>query len=309
MSFSETGILSFATPTELFDRDFPGHYLRLIKRVRTSLIALIPPVQGIHATLATGGVSRVVIGGDVYQTVVVRRDPEIVALSSPLNATGVFELDTQSELLLPFEGIGVDTSWEFRMPKAANHFDYSTIADALVTFEYTALQSFDYYQQVTHSLKPTLSANNPFGFRTQFADQWYDLHNPDQATPPPMVVHFRTGREDFPPNLDDLRIQQVLLYFVGAVQGEFEVNNLQLHFTAQGSMGPVGGEVSTLSGMVNTRSGSAGSWLSMIGKPPFGEWELDVSNDPDILNHLKNEDIQDILLVITYTARTPQWPA
>jgi hypothetical protein len=47
----------------------------------------------------------------------------------------------------------------------------------------------------------------------------------------------------------------------------------------------------------------------MIGKPPFGEWELDVSSDPDILNHLKNEDIQDILLVITYTARTPQWPA
>ena len=307
--FRETGILSFTTPTELFDRDFPGHYLRLIKRVRTSLIALIPPVQGIHATLATGGVSRVVIGGDVYQTVVVRRDPEIVALSSALNATGVFELDTQSEFLLPFEGIGVDTSWEFRMPKAANHFDYSTIADALVTFEYTALQSFDYYQQVIHSLKPTLSANNPFSFRTQFADQWYDLHNPDQATPPPMVVHFRTGREDFPPNLDDLRIQHVLLYFVGAVQGEFEVNNLQLHFTAQGSMGPVGGEVSTLSGMVNTRSGSAGSWLSMIGKPPFGEWELDVSNDPDILNHLKNEDIQDILLVLTYTARTPQWPA
>jgi peptidoglycan hydrolase-like protein with peptidoglycan-binding domain len=307
--FRETGVLSFVTPTELFDRDFPGHYLRLIKRVRTSLIALIPPVQGIHATLATGGISRVVIGGEVYQTVVVRRDPEIVALSSPLNATGVFELDTQSELLLPFEGIGVDTSWEFRMPRAANHFDYSTIADALVTFEYTALQSFDYYQQVIHALKPTLSANNPFSFRTQFADQWYDLHNPDQAIPPPMVVRFTTGREDFPPNLDDLRIEQVLLYVVGAAQGEFEVNNLQLHFTAQGSRGPVGGEASTLSGMVNTRSGSAGSWLSMIGRPPFGEWELDVSSDPDILNHLKNEDIQDILLVITYIARTPQWPA
>jgi len=31
------------TPIELFDRDFPGHYLRLVERARTSVIALIPP--------------------------------------------------------------------------------------------------------------------------------------------------------------------------------------------------------------------------------------------------------------------------
>jgi Tc toxin complex TcA C-terminal TcB-binding domain len=41
--FRDTGVLAFATPMGLFDRDFPGHYLRLIKRVRTAVIALIPP--------------------------------------------------------------------------------------------------------------------------------------------------------------------------------------------------------------------------------------------------------------------------
>ena len=41
--FRENGVMTFATPMELFDRDFPGHYLRLIKRVRTAIIALIPP--------------------------------------------------------------------------------------------------------------------------------------------------------------------------------------------------------------------------------------------------------------------------
>ena len=56
---------------ELFDRDFPGHYLRMIKRVRVSVIALIPPTQGIRATLSSTGLSRIVIGGDVFQTVVV----------------------------------------------------------------------------------------------------------------------------------------------------------------------------------------------------------------------------------------------
>jgi hypothetical protein len=33
----------------------------------------------------------------------------------------------------------VDTSWEFRMPKAANLFDYRAIAGALITIGYTAL--------------------------------------------------------------------------------------------------------------------------------------------------------------------------
>ena len=89
----------------------------MIRRVRTSLVALIPPNQGIRATLATTGLSRVVIANGGFRSVVVRRDPELVALTSPLNATGLFELDIQSELLLPFEMMGVDTSWELQMPK------------------------------------------------------------------------------------------------------------------------------------------------------------------------------------------------
>ena len=189
--FRETGVLTFATPMRLFDRDFPGHYLRLIKRVRTSVVALIPPNQGIRATLTTPGVSRVVIGGDVFQTFAVRRDPESVALTSPSNATGLFELEPQSELLLPFEFMGVDTFWNLEMPKAANPFDYRTIADVLFTIEYTALSSLDYRQQVIQRLDRTVSADRPYSFRHQFADQWYDLHNPDQTA--------RPMRSAFPP--------------------------------------------------------------------------------------------------------------
>jgi hypothetical protein len=176
--FRETGVLTFATPMALFDRDFPGHYLRLIKRVRTSVVALIPPNQGIRATLTTSGVSRVVIGGDIFQTLSVRRDPESVALTSPMNATGLFELETQSELLLPFEFTGVDTMWHLEMPKAANPFDYRTIADVLFTIEYTSLSSLDYRQQVIQQLDRTVSADRPYSFCHQFADQWYDLNNP-----------------------------------------------------------------------------------------------------------------------------------
>jgi len=53
---------------ELFDRDFPGHYLRLVHRGARPRSALIPPSLGIAATLSTAGTSRVVIGGDIFQT-------------------------------------------------------------------------------------------------------------------------------------------------------------------------------------------------------------------------------------------------
>ena len=177
--FRETGILPFATPTRLFDAGFPGHYLRLIKRVRTSVVALIPPVQGIRATLIASGVSRTVVGGDVFQEIAIRRDPEVVALTSPMNATGVFELDAQSDMLLPLEAMGVDTSWEFQMPRAANPFDFNSVADVLVTIEYTALHSFDYRQQVIKKLNPRVSSDRAFSFRAEFADAWYDLHHPE----------------------------------------------------------------------------------------------------------------------------------
>jgi len=86
-------VLTFATPMELFDRDFPGHYLRLIHRVRTSVVAAVPAEVGIKATLTASRVSRVVIGGGLFQTVRVQHGPDLVALTSPRNATGLFELD------------------------------------------------------------------------------------------------------------------------------------------------------------------------------------------------------------------------
>jgi hypothetical protein len=306
--FRQTGVMLFATPMELFDRGFPGHYLRLIKRVRTSVIALIPPVQGIYATLTSGGLTRTVIGPDIFQTVPIQRDPEFVALTSPANSTGMFELDSQqTDMLLPFEGNGVDSTWEFRMPKAANQLDYRMFADVLITIEYTALNSFDYRQQVIQTLNPSLSADRPYSFRNQFADQWYDLNNPDQ-TKTPMKVQFQTFREDFPPNVETLKIQQILLYFVRVNQATFELPITQLRFTEKGNQGTIGGSATPIDGIISTRRGNAGSWTSMIGKSPVGEWELSLPNTEEIKKLFHDEELDDILFVITYAGRTPEWP-
>ena len=309
--FRETGVMRFNTIGEMFDRDFPGHYLRLIKRVRTSVIALVPPTQGIHATLSTSGLSRVVIGSNgLFQAVPVRRNPESVALSSPRDATGLFELTPQpQEMLLPFEGMGVDTTWELRMPKAANLFDYNTIADVLLTIEYTALNSFDYQQQVIQELDRRLSAERPFSFRQQFADQWYDLHNPEQ-TATPMVVQFTTRREDFPPNISSLQIQQVVLYFARKDDAaSYEIPVTHLHFREQGSGVDLGGGATTIDGIISTRRGNGSSWTPMVGRSPFGTWELALPNTVGMKNRFKNEEIEDILFVVTYRGETPPWPS
>jgi hypothetical protein len=244
----------------------------------------------------------------MFATVDVRRPPESIALTSPRDATGLFELSPQlPEMLLPFEGLGADTTWLLELPRAANLFDYSTIADVLVTIEYTALGSPQYRQQVVQSLERTARLDRVFSFRHNLPDQWFDLHNADQ-TAAPMIVTFRTTRDDFPPNLDDLRIEQVLFYFSRRPGQSFEVQVDALRFTEEGSASPLGGAATSVDGVISTRGGNASSWLPMIGASPIGEWELALPDTLPLRQAFDDELIEDILLVITYAGQTPEWP-
>jgi hypothetical protein len=46
----------------------------------------------------------------------------------------------------------------------------------------------------------------------------------------------------------------------------------------------------------------------MTGKASVGEWELALPDTEDVRNYFKNEEIEDILLVITYSGELPAWP-
>jgi hypothetical protein len=225
-----------------------------------------------------------------------------------MNATGVFDLQEQPEMLLPFEGHGVATSWEFALPKAANLFDYSTVADVLVTIDYTALSSFDYRLQVAQLLnaRRSLSSDRAFSFRYQFADAWYDLHNPE-LTLTPMSVRVQTLQEDFPPNIDNIRIEHVSLYFSRRSGSNIEFETVDLRF-AQSGGGLLGGVSRTDNGVISTRSGNGSSWLGMRGALPFGDWRLTLSDTEEIRQWFKNGDVIDILLIVTYSGRLQEWP-
>jgi hypothetical protein len=306
--FRTTGTLPFTTSLQHFDQLLPGDYLRLIRQVRVSVLALVPPAQGIRASLTASGLSRVVVKQESFQTVLVRRDPERVALTSPANATGIFELDTQADLLLPFEAMGVDTAWEFQLPRPANPIDPDSIADVLVTVEYTALHDPDYRRQVIDRLNDTVSAERSYSLRTDFPDAWYDLCNPADPAAPRVTLRTRPG--DFPVNLADLEIQQVLLYLAPAADGDLDPIDVDLALRPGGAAGgapPLGGPASTApDGTVSTRRGNGSPWLTLQGMPPAGEWTLEFG--PGTAARFADGTLVDVLLVLSVTGHPPPWP-
>jgi len=310
--FKDSGVMRFNTAMALFDRDFPGHYLRLIRQVRTSVVALIPPMTGIHATLTNLGVSRIVVDDGGFRPIEVHHGMQSVALTGAVNATGVFELNQQPEFLMPFESVGVDTFWELRMPKAANPFDFTTIGDVLVTLDYTALDSWQYRKQVIQSLPTDFGADRSFGLRDQFPDLWYDLNHADQAATP-NIVQWDIAKSDFPANALDVSISQLVLYFVGKdglVLPELPIKFLGLD---NGNAESVGGAATAVAGIASSRRGNAASWLALQGKSPVGRWHLDLSDrlaDGRLVSQLiADESIADILFVVSYSARYPAWSA
>jgi hypothetical protein len=307
--FRETGVLTFATPQELFDREFPGHFLRLVKRVRMSLIALLPPVRGVRATLAASGVSRVVVTRGPFDTVILRREPESIAFTSPTNATGLFELEPEGGLLLPFEGMGVDTVWQLDLPKAANPFDYRSIADVLLSIEYTALDSAEYRERVIRELDRRFSGDRTFSVRNQFPDAWFDLNNPDNVDPEQrMRAVLPLTADDFPPHIEDLHVEHVSLFVVRADTLADELTISSVSHTSSGQTVTTD-SVPTTGGIISTRRpAGAVAWQVLLNGYPAGRWEIQLPDVELVRSWFRDGLIEDLVLVLTVGGTTPEWP-
>jgi hypothetical protein len=306
--FRDTGVLTFATPEVLFDREFPGHYLRLIKRIRISLIALLPAMRGVRATLSASGVSRTVVARGSFSTVTLRREPESIAFTSPINATGLFELEPETGLLLPFEGMGVDTVWRLELPKAANPFDFRSIADVVLTVEYTALDSAEYRQHVIRELDRRFTGDRAFSLRNDYPDAWFDLNNPDTVEPDRrMTAVIPITTDDLPPHIEDLLVEHLTLFVLRKDSFTSELTVTSLSHTSGGQTS-TGGEVHTTAGIVSTRRPGGAPWLTLVGANPVGNWELRLPDDAPTRSWFSEELIEDIVVVITLSGNTPAWP-
>ena len=198
--FRQTGHLQFRTLMEWFDQDFPGHYMRLIKSVKISIAALVPPLEGIHAMLYNTGVSNVVVcseGGQFIEQHAISKEPESIALDGPTSESGLFVLSYEDPMLLPFEGLGVATEWIFELLKGSNQFDYDTIVDVFFTIDYTAMNSQQYREQVIQRLGTNQTADIMISLRRNYSDAWYHLFNP-QSPSEEQSININLPRDGFP---------------------------------------------------------------------------------------------------------------
>jgi hypothetical protein len=316
--FRRSGVLQFATPMQAFDRRFPGHLLRTIRRVRLSVVALVPASQGIAATLTCSGQSRIVVSSPTgFSTVTLTRPPETVAFSSPVGSAGIFDLDPQPDVKYFFEDHGVDTSWELRLPRPANPIDFRSIADILVTLDYTALHDADYARHMQATLPRRLTGSAAFSLRDDFPDAWYALVEADPDEPgvvPPVTLPVTQA--DFPKNVDDVRLDAISLLVVRSGEPAAEGDELaveHLHIV-RGDRRVEGGAAVASRDVISTRL-NAVSWLPLLDpapanwdKSPKGEWELALSSEPPTREALRSGAIQDLAFVLSYRAELPPWP-
>jgi Tc toxin complex TcA C-terminal TcB-binding domain/Concanavalin A-like lectin/glucanases superfamily len=310
--FRQTGILSFATTLRMFDEGFPGHYMRLIKRLRISVAALIPPNQGIRATLSTSGLSRVVTSDPSFPTLVIRQEPQSVALTNPTAATGVFELDMQSDLLNPFEGMGVDTNWTFELPPAANPFGYDTIFDVLISIEYTALNSVELRDRVVKQLPKDLMGDRAFSIRRDLPDTWYDLaNNPGTSA----NIALPLSRSNFPSHLQDITISQIAIN-VRRKDGKTCDFKVKPSLSLPGNIAPEASEAIAIKGITSSRQSGAATWGALIQQASTIQSEAivwnfalsDAGNQAEsVMELLRSDEIDDILIVFTFAGRKPEW--
>jgi hypothetical protein len=208
-------------------------------------------------------------------------------------------------MLQPFEDRGVDTKWEFRLPKAANAFSYDSVADLLITIDYTALDSADYRETVIRQLDPAISAQRAFSLR-DFIDDWYAFNNPTEGATS-RTMKFRIRREHFPPNLknDDIQIEQLLACFVPK-DGVTLPSGIKVANLYRGAAGqPVHWGEADASGVISTRRPGGTQWGGITGNP-VGDWTLTI-DDPASRQLFADGKVDDILFVVTYSAELPAW--
>jgi hypothetical protein len=160
------GACEFRLSEEIFDRDYPGHYFRVIKTVELTVVTSreLEPYQPVNVTLIqlgnktllqphNGAVSYLLGQGSAEQpdTGILRvnwRANQQVAVSRVNERDdGMFNLDfVFDNRYFPFEGTGVVSSWRLEIPKASNpdlvigSGSASTldIQDVLIHIRYTA---------------------------------------------------------------------------------------------------------------------------------------------------------------------------
>jgi hypothetical protein len=302
-------------PEELFDMDYPGHYLRRIKTVSLTIPCVAGPYTTVSCTLTmtrnsvrtnnTSGIAypRKLVNG------VAADDPRFrdavgsiqsIATSTAQNDDGLFELSFRDERYLPFEGAGALSQWHLQFPAGVTPFDYSTISDVILQLKYTARDGGDALRSdAAASLQATINKmlvalqnkglTRLFSARHEFPTQWYAFLNAPAGTD--QVLTLNLTKDRFP-------------YFA-AVAPSLKIASLEL--VADASLPSINAiQVAPLPPappMMNlTQDGHYGRMLRLVldysaAKPNSGTWTI---TNPKVNAALHGAEVNDLIIIVHY---------
>jgi hypothetical protein len=240
LDLRESGSCTFYLPEELFDLDYPGHYLRRIKSVSISIPCVAGPYTTINATLRLlDSWKRKEDSTAVSLTNDELTSQQAIATSGGQNDSGLFELNFRDERYLPFEGRGAVSKWiltladeievNAQIEKQLRLFDFSTINDVVVHLRYTAREGKNEFKgnviaQVNGMLSapPAIDDTNGmlemqlpryFSLRHEFANDWFAYANKVASGVIGWQMLFKINPGMFPAFTKGKKIQVNELYF------------------------------------------------------------------------------------------------
>ena len=135
ITLKSTGTCQVTIPEWLYDRDYPGHYMRRLKSVALSLPSVVGPYTNVNCTLTLLKSSLrkspllkdgeyVRQGTEDDRFVDYTGTLQSIATSSANNDSGLFETNLRDERFLPFENAGAVSTWKLELPGDYRAFDY-----------------------------------------------------------------------------------------------------------------------------------------------------------------------------------------
>jgi hypothetical protein len=218
----ESGTCGFTLPEEIYDYDFPGHYMRRIKSVSLTIPCVVGPYIGVNCTLTL--LSDTVRTNPTVQTPYgqnTKQDDsrfrmrfgavQSIATSGGQSDSGLFELNFHDERYLPFEGAGAISTWRLDLPLETNLFDRETLTDVVLHMRYTARDGGDGLR--SQALTDVVRATHRTGVRIfsaqqSFATAWHQfLFPPDSPTDTDQMLALDLGADRLPVLLPGAKIR------------------------------------------------------------------------------------------------------
>ncbi|HEX2084510.1 MAG TPA: neuraminidase-like domain-containing protein [Solirubrobacteraceae bacterium] len=313
------GTTTVELPEWLFDLDYPGHYRRRIKSVALSIPGVVGPYAGVNCTLSltNNGVrlTDAVPGGfgdplnPGADTRFARNAVPVSAIATSHAASdrGLFELRFTDERYLPFEYAGAVSQWTLDLPKQANRFDLSSIADVIMHVDYTAVAGGPALvaaaQANLDAVLPTKGAQL-LVLDEQFATAWHRmLHPPEGAD---QVLRLELGLEHLPFWARARAARTGSTPSVAKVDLVLDTPSPAAYEGRLALPGPSGapGTAATVAGPVDT---SFGGMPHLAATPApgtrfAGRWELSLrKGDVPGFRDLAPEDVRGAYLVVQFT--------